>query len=98
MYSSESCHTCTRYRYSPEMSSLGSLVLRLLLLAPVVSGLTRLPADVWRPRAAAHAAQQRDAAPNREGSFKLDLRSLSADGDDAPLVVVKPRRLAAQAT
>ena len=36
-----------------EMSPL----LRLWLLSPVVSGLTRLPADVWRPRAAAHAVR-----------------------------------------
>ena len=42
-----------------------------------------------RSRAAAGEAIKKDAAPDRDGNFKLDLRSLSADGDDAPLATPK---------
>jgi Ca2+-binding EF-hand superfamily protein len=38
-----------------------------------------------RSRAAAQAANAKSQQPEKSSAFKLDLRSLSADGDDAPL-------------
>ena len=42
-----------------------------------------------RSRAAAQAANAKSQQPEKSSTFKLDLRSLSADGDDAPLATPK---------